>query len=462
MKENQKNNFMRHSIKNRVFKFALLISCLVAFSPLAFGQQAFDKNEFRARRAKLVEKIGDGVAIIFGAESHVYPVKFRQSPDFYYLTGIEEPGSVLIVNGARKSSAVFVPARSPQRIAAEGPGVRETEKPSDFYGINVLPIENFYTIANRVTGGAGKMYLQLTPPDDLQGSRTEIHNYHAEQLENAVFRSDAAITRLIGEMRKLKPNLPVADVSPLLDEMRWVKTPYEIERLRKSGQIAAESFREAMKGTKPGMYEYEIEATARFINTKRGARGDAFMPIVASGANTIIYHYTKNNRQMQAGDVVYMDYGADYDYYTSDITRTWAVSGRFTPEQEKWYRCILDARNAIIAAMKPGVSVRDLQKAAEPVYEKHGFLKDYIEGGRYVGHFVGISVHDPGDNAKPFVPGVVFNVEPIIEFPDKKIHLRLEDTVLITAAGAENLTAGAPIELEEIYALAKQKPVGSD
>lgn len=452
---------MYRLVRNQALRFVFLICCFVAASLDASAQQTFDKDEFRARRAKLVERIGDGVAVIFGAESHTHAVKFRQSPDFYYLTGIEEPGSVLVVNGAKKISAVFVPKRTPGKIAAEGPGVRDMEKPTDFYGINVFPIENFYTFSGFAMSGTSKMYLQLTPPDELQLSRNEVVSHHGERMDNNLFRSAATINRLIDDLRKWKPNLQVADVSPLIDEMRWVKTPYEIERMRKAGQIGAESVRESMKGTKPGMFEYEIEAAARFINVKRGARGDAFIPIVASGPNTIIYHYTKNNRQMQAGEVVYIDYGADYDYYTSDITRTWAVSGRFTAEQEKWYRCILEARNTIIAAMKPGASVRDLQKAAEPVYQKYGFLQDYIKGGRYVGHFVGISVHDPGDETKPFVPGVVFNVEPVIESSQQKIHMRLEDTVLITAAGAENLTAGVPAELEEVYALVSQPAFGS-
>jgi Xaa-Pro aminopeptidase len=452
-----------HNIRqNRLLRFAFFVGCFISsWSVFGQQQQSFPKEEFRARRAKLVERIGDGAAVIFGADSHIYPVKFRQSPDFYYLTGIEEPGAVLVVNGARKASYVFVPKRSAGKVRAEGPGVRDVENPTEVYGINVLPIENFYSYIGFSLGGAGKLYLQLTPPDDLQLSRPETSRINAEQMENTVFRAQPEIMRLVGEVQKWKSNLPSADISPILDELRWVKTPYEIERMRKAGLIVAEGLREAMKGTKPGMYEYEIEAAARFFNTKRGARGDAFIPIVASGPNTIIYHYTKNNRQMQAGDVVYFDYGADYDYYTSDITRTWAVSGRFTPEQEKWYRCILEARNTIIGAMKPGVSVRDLQKAAEPVYQKHGFLQAYLSSGRYVGHFVGISVHDPGDETKPFVPGVVFNVEPVIEFPDRKIHLRLEDTILITPTGAENLTAGAPVELEEIYSLAKQAPFGS-
>jgi Xaa-Pro aminopeptidase len=206
------------------------------------------------------------------------------------------------------------------------------------------------------------------------------------------------------------------------------------------------------------MYEYELEAAARFVYTRLGARGDAFRPIVASGPNTTIWHYSANNRQMKAGELVYMDYGADYEYYTSDITRTWPVSGRFTPEQEKMYRCILEVRDSVIAAMKPGVTVPNLKNIAEEVYKKHGFHKEFLAIGRYVGHTVGISVHDvfPADRDRAFEAGVVFNVEPILEVPEKKIHLRLEDTVLITPAGAENMTAGSPAGIEEIYALIRQ------
>ncbi|HYH85776.1 MAG TPA: M24 family metallopeptidase, partial [Pyrinomonadaceae bacterium] len=166
---------------------------------------------------------------------------------------------------------------------------------------------------------------------------------------------------------------------------------------------------------------------------------------------------------MQAGDIVLMDYGADFDYYTSDITRTWPVSGAFTPEQEKMYRCILEARDRVIAAMKPGVTIVQLQDVAEAVYTKHGFRQQFLALNRYVGHHVGLSVHDVLSDAPkdtPLQPGVVFNVEPIIEFRDRKIHMRLEDTILITASGAENLTAGVPADLEAVYALVKQKGIG--
>lgn len=202
------------------------------------------------------------------------------------------------------------------------------------------------------------------------------------------------------------------------------------------------------------------------MSTRLGADGDAFPPIVPSGPLTPIVHYMENRRQMQAGEIVYMDYGSDWEYYTSDITRTWPVSGRFTAEQEKMYRCVLEARNAIIAAMKPGVTLTGLKDAAEQVYSRHGYRSEFLGTGRYIGHFVGIAVHDVGGISgsgaeKPFTVGVVFNVEPILQFADRKIHIRLEDTVVLTEKGPENLTAAVPAALDSLCALIREKGVNS-
>jgi len=221
-----------------------------------------------------------------------------------------------------------------------------------------------------------------------------------------------------------------------------------------------------MRATRPGMYEYEIAAAAQYVNARLGATGDGFPPIVPSGPLTPIVHYHENRRQLQAGEIVYMDYGSDYEYYTSDITRTWPVSGRFSAEQEKMYRCVLEARNAIIAAMKPGVTLDGLQDVAEVVYAKYGYRDAFLSWGRYIGHFIGISVHDVGGIGgaaaqRPLPAGVAFNVEPIIQFDDKKIHIRLEDTVLLTEQGAENLTAGVPAEVAQVYGLVKERGVNS-
>ena len=433
---------------------------LLTLAVSTFAQQPFNKNEFAERRAKLFEKISDGVVVLFAAKGQHYPVKFRQSPDFYYLTGIEEPGAVLVMSGPTKSTVLFVPKRSEPEIRANGPGIWQVEKREEVYGVTrVQPIEEFLPMFAFMGSRAKKLYMLTGSGGNVQNAREELDFYESLEASQSIFGGVTEAKKAIAVIQQTVPQLTFQPLDPLLDEMRWIKTPYEIQLIKKSSEIGAEGVKEAMKGTRPGMFEYELEAAARFVYTKRGARGDAFRPIVASGPNTMILHYSANNRQMQDGEVVYMDYGADYEYYTSDITRTWPVSGRFTPDQEKMYRCILEARDAIIAAMKPGVRLTQLQDVAEAVYKKHGFGKEFLALRRYIGHTIGISVHDvdPPDSNRPLVAGVVFNVEPLLENPEKKIHMRLEDTVLVTPTGALNMTAGVPAGLDEIYALIRER-----
>ena len=444
----------------RLSSISILCFFILALAASAFGQQPFNKKEFEARRAKLFEKIPDGIAVIFAAKGQHYPVKFRQAPDFYYLTGIEEAGAVLVMSGPTKSSFLYVPRRSEPEIRADGPGIWQVEKREEVYGMTrVQPIEEFLPMFAFIGSRAKKLYMLTGSTGNVQNAREELDYYEALEQAQSVFGGLAESKRAIGLIQQMVPQLALQPLNPLLDEMRWIKSPYEIELIRKSSQIGAEGVKEAIKGTRAGMYEYELEAAARFVYTKLGARGDAFRPIVASGPNTMILHYSANNRRMMDGEVVYMDYGADYEYYTSDITRTWPVSGRFTPEQEKMYLCILEARDAVIAAMKPGVTINQLKDVADAVYKKHGFGKEFQALGRYIGHTIGISVHDvdPRDNNRPLVAGVVYNVEPLLELPEKKIHMRLEDTVLVTPTGAVNMTADVPAGLDEIYALIKQR-----
>ena len=395
-------------------------------------------------------------------------VRFRQSPDLYYLTGLEEPGVVLVLNGVTKKAAVFALKRPKFGAPDPTPDLRDVPQPVETYGLPVQPMESFFTFLTFAAWNPAvqKLYVQLTPPDDLLHSRGEARAANAIAMDHPVLGHEPPASQAIERIHSAVPHLALADVSPKLDELRWVKTAYEVARLRRAGDIGAAAVAEAIRGTRPGMYEYEMAAAAQYVNTRLGARGDAFPPIVPSGPLAPIVHYMDNTRQMRAGELVYMDYGSDFEYYASDITRTWPVSGRFTPEQEKMYRCVLEARNAIIAAMKPGVTIESLQEVAAPVYAKHGYAKEFEASGRYIGHFVGIAVHDVidivGDAArKPFVAGTVFNVEPILEIPDRKIHIRLEDTIVVTDTGADNLTAGVPAEVEPLYALIRQKGVNS-
>ena len=442
----------------RVLFITPLVFLALAVSTLA--QQPFNKNEFVERRTKLFEKISDGVAIIFAEKGQHYPLKFRQAPDFYYMTGIEEPGAILVMLGPNKRTYLFAPRKSEPMIRAEGPGIWQLEKKEEFYGLTrVQPMEEFLSMLSFLPPTVKKLYMLSGSRGNVSAAREELDYYETLELSQSITGGLPESKRAIAMIQQMVPQLALHSLNPLLDEMRWIKSPYEIELIKKSSEIGAEGVKEAMKGTRPGMYEYELEAAARFVYTKRGARGDAFSPIVASGPNTITLHYSANRRQMLDGDIVYMDYGADYEYYNSDITRTWPVSGRFTPDQEKMYVCILEARDAIIAAMKPGMTIKQLQDVADVVYKKHGFGKEFQALGRYIGHTIGISTHDvePAERNRPLVAGVVFNVEPLLEISEKKIHMRLEDTVLVTPTGALNMTAGVPAGLDEIYALIKQR-----
>lgn len=433
---------------------------ILVLASSVFAQQPFNKSEFVSRRAKLFEKISDGVAVIFAAKGQHYPVKFRQAPDFYYLTGIEEPGAVLVLSGPTKSAILFAPRRSEPQIRADGPGIWQLENREELYGLTrVQPIEEFLPMFAFMSPRAKKLYMLTGSGGNVQNAREELDFYESLETSQSVLGGVIESKRMIAAVQQAVPQLALSPLNPLLDDMRWIKSPYEIELIKKSSEIGAEGVKEAIKGTRPGMYEYELEAAARYVYTKRGARGDAFRPIVASGPNTMVLHYSANNRKMQEGEVVYMDYGADYEYYTSDITRTWPVSGRFTPEQEKMYRCILDARDAIVAAMKPGATINGLKDVAQEVYKKHGYEKEFLALGRYIGHTIGISVHDvdPRDPNRPLQAGVVYNVEPLLEIPEKKIHMRLEDTVLVTPTGALNMTAAVPANLDEVYALIRQR-----
>ena len=447
-----------------------LVLCLcLALPPMRVSAQAaFDKAEFAARRDRLLAGIPDGIAVILGGQEHEYPVRFRQSPDLFYLTGLEEPGLVLVLNGVTRKAAVYALKRPKFGPPDPTPDLRDVAQPVETYGLPVQPMESFFAFLGYAAGNPAvqKLYVQLTPPDDLLHSRGEARAANAIAMDHPVLGHEPSASQAIQRIHAALPHLTLADVSPKLDELRWVKTAYEAERLRRSGAIGAAAVAEAIRGTRPGMYEYEIAAAAQYVNVRLGARGDAFPPIVPSGPLAPIVHYMDNRRQMQAGELVYMDYGSDFEYYNSDITRTWPVSGRFTAEQEKMYRCVLEARNAIIAAMKPGSTIESLQEVALAVYAKHGYAKEFEATGRYIGHFVGIGVHDViditgGAAKKPFVVGTVFNVEPVLEIPARKIHIRLEDTVLVTETGAENLTAAVPAEVEPLYALIRQRGVNS-
>lgn len=443
-------------------KLLKLIFCctFLMFAQSSFSQtmwKYFAPEDFEARRNKLMEKIGDGVLILQGAELPEAYVKFRQDNNFYYLTGVEVPDAVLIIDGKTRESVLLVPDIISKDIKTEAV-IKPGNDAAALYKFNrVLSKTMMTAILNRYAAGTQSFYLQSTPQETTEMSRDRCMMTRANRLNDPW---DGRISKEVNFYNKIKERFPsstIKDISPILDEMRWVKDKKEIAVLRECGRIGCLGINEAIKVTRPGIYEYQTVAACNFIYEDMGTNGPAYYAIAAAGDRGLIWHYNANNHLLETGTVLLIDYAPEVNYYVTDITRTWPVQGEFTGYQLKMYDCVKEARAEIISAMKPGVTVNDLKKIGKDIFIKHGFEKNWVGG---IGHFVGMAVHDVGPYDKPFVEGVVFNVEPILEDKEKKIHIRLEDTIVITATGAENLTPQSPVEPADIYKLMKEKGVG--
>jgi Xaa-Pro aminopeptidase len=443
---------MTRSARFRAFAALGLLALLTA--PALFSQRTgYSPEEFVRRRAALMDQVKDGAIILFGDASVAAGTHFRQDNDFFYFTGNEDLGGVLVmVPFGRAGAYLFLPQRSAREIQYDGPGLLEDPAAKARAGFSdVLAVGDLDEFLARMAGrGAGKLYVRLSPRDSLDDARSETalmdgrraRSHYNDQLSVDLYR--------IEKLRQRYPQMDFQDIAPAIDALRAVKTPEEIGIIRRNGALSAEAVKQAMLATRPGVYEYEIEAAAMSVILKGGAKGAAYAPIVGSGPNSCIFHYEKNDRRVEAGDVVLMDFGADLDHLAMDITRTWPASGKFSDEQREVYRIVLEVQKACIEAYKPGATPKDVRDHVAAAMKAKGIDPRGLQGG--FGHGVGLSVHDVplGGVLKE---GMVFAIEPALYYPDKNFGVRIEDTVLITKAGCEVLTKGVPKEIAEIEAL---------
>jgi Xaa-Pro aminopeptidase len=257
---------------------------------------------------------------------------------------------------------------------------------------------------------------------------------------------------------KLRQRYPAAqflDVTGIIDSMLNNKRPEEIEVMRRNGRISAAGDKQAIAMAHPGMYEYQIEAEAAFVFRNSGAQGLAYPAIVGSGVHSNTWHYFFDRDKIAPGSIVVFDFAADLDHMTMDITRTFNIDGKFTAEQAKWYNVDLESQKASIAMLKPGNTYEQAADAGKKVFDDAGIGSQWMG---FPGHFVGLATHDVMMPKGPIVAGQVVTVEPIVEFPDKHWHFRVEDTVLITANGPENLSSSIPKEMSEVEKLVGTMP----
>ena len=462
---------------------AFLGRALLGFLSLPFAAAALDfppleppASMFRAHRERFLAKLPpNSIAILRAAPqrmmSNDVSYRYRQDSDFWYLSGIEEPGSVILLRPNapdRKPYVVFVPPRDPRTESYEGPRAGPAEAVSAYGADAAFSSEEFsdrmakYDPVSRTFSGylSGVEKIYLADGGDEEWA--------------ARLRASIASMRA----REVGPSTLV-NAGEVLHELRLVKDADEIALIRRATEISGRGHVLAMKAAAPGRYEFEVQEAHDGYCYANGARRMAYPSIVGSGPNSVFLHWEKNDRRIETGDVILNDSGAEYRYYATDITRTYPASGRFTPEQREIYAVVLAAQKAALEKVRPGALHSDIGYASARAQAtglvRLGLLSGDVEklvrenGHRPltkhgISHGVGLDVHDPGrysvgNESRRLEPGMVFTIEPGIYVPegtagvDRKwwnIGVRIEDVVLVTEKGYECLSCFVPRELAEV------------
>ena len=435
-----------------LWRFAACLVFLAAVSGLLAQRTGYSREEFARRRAAMMNQVKDGAVVLFGDAAAPAGSHFRQDNDFFYFSGNEDLGAILVLVPSTRAAYLFLPQQTAREKMVDGRNLLEDPEGKTKAGFtDIFPssyLDEF--LARNLARFGGRFHVRLSPRDSLDEARSETVLMDARRARSPYNDQLSVDNYRIVKLKERYPQMELRDVAPLIDAMRAVKTPEEIAVLRRNGKVSAEAVRRAMLATRPGVFEYELEAAAMHIILRSGAKGAAYAPIVGSGPNSCIWHYDKNSRRLEAGDIVLMDFGADLDHLAMDITRTWPASGRFTDEQREVYRTVLEVQKACIEAYRPGATPKSVRDHVAAVMKSKGLDPRGLEGG--FGHGVGLSVHDV-ELGGVLKEGMVFAIEPGLYYPEKNFGVRIEDTVLITRRGCEVLTKDVPKEIDEIEKL---------
>ncbi|MBS0420869.1 MAG: aminopeptidase P family protein [Proteobacteria bacterium] len=389
-------------------------------------------NIYKERRERVMKALNGCVALVAaqGAASGITE-DFRQDGDFFWLTGVNEPDAFLLLapKAPTRKVMLYLKRRDPEAERWTGP--REAISPEliEKYGVD------------RVLRGSPEDSSAMT----LAGESHDCVSIIAPVTLASEDRADAQLSKRLAERYGLK----IVYQRNLLAEMREAHSPEEIERMRRAISITRTGHEAAARFTVRGLSERDVQTQMEYAFFTNGATGLSYPTIVGAGPDGAVLHWDKNTHLLKDGEIVVIDAAAEYGRYAADITRTYPVSGHFNSEQAAVYRAVYQAQEDVFAAIKPGVSMADLQRVAEDSLRRAHYLGDFIHG---IGHFVGLDVHDTGLYEKPLPVGAIVTVEPGVYLPEKKFGVRIEDEVLITTTGYQLLSDQFPRKLEDVEA----------
>jgi Xaa-Pro aminopeptidase len=388
---------------------------------------------YRRRRKALMDKLKTGATLVVNEMRYEGD---REGMDFYYLTGIDEPGAALLLDPASPYPEVlFLRTLDVERGQWDGERAKlpsqmleTTSGISDISRADRLP----HALLRACSHGGLNFVGELVPAPQ---PKPKVMTYYSDAVERSVGS--------LGSADACRVN----DKHDTLARMREAKEPEEIKLMRRAIEHTSAGHARVLEVLRPGMREFELKDAIEDAFRRSGSRHLAYDTIVGSGPNGAVLHYPKDDRVMKAGEVVVVDAGAEEQYYATDVTRTYPVSGKFSPEQREIYDIVLKAQAAGIAAAKAGVTPRTIEKAVRKVIDDAGYHDAFLHG---CCHFVGLQVHDAGDYDAPLPAGAVLTVEPGIYLPWRGFGVRIEDEILITAQGAEVITRAIPKDPDEI------------
>jgi Xaa-Pro aminopeptidase len=449
-------------MRPRVWATAVAVS-IVLIASSAASAWPIDRAEHAARRARLMVEIGDGAAILLGATTPESDVPFRQNHDFFYLTGVEVPDAMLIVDGARKESVLFF---TMDKKTADGLAIPVDliAAPAAYTGMErAMAVDQFGGYLAGLVNRRQPIYTMFKPEEI--GPENSNEKFNALQKSMTLNLWDGRLTRelqFVKQVRERFPQAEVRDVSPIVWNLRKYKSPTELSTLREAARLGVEGHKALIRSTRPGVAEKALAAVFEFVTAMNGARGLAYYTIIMSGKNHAYGHYHGYDRVLAQGDFVILDAAPDYGNYHVDISTTFPASGRFTPRQRELYEAATVVHGAAIAAYRPGITLREVGQKMEAALLANGlerFAKDFASIIRYGGynHSIGLATHDVmGTFAGPdevLKPGFVFACDIQLFRIDEQIGIRIEDTVAITETGHEVLSRGVPRTVAEIESL---------
>ncbi len=435
----------------------------------AHHQSWFTAAEFKTRHEAVYAEIGDGVAVIQGAGPVLGFEIFRQTNELFYLTGLDVPQAYLVLDGARHRSTLLLPPADAKHAASEGAelSTSDGELLRHLTGVDEIePIDQLLKVIGRPT----TIHTPLAAAEGNMACQDTLR--HAAKLVAAdPWVDHRTREQFFAEILKTTGTAEVRDLSPVLVKMRLHKSVAEIRLMRRAGQLTALAVNEAMKATKPGVYEYQLGAIAEYVYRINGGRGAAYRPIIATGENIWFLHYYRNTSPLLAGEWVLMDVAPDVNNYTSDIGRFWPVDGKYTDRQRRLYGFMVAWHQTYLRHIAPGLTAAEIDRRVvddmQPVVAKMKFATAAEEKGVRAAlakptgltHTVGMAVHDNGQyKDAPLKPGLVFALDPQMWIHEEKTYCRVEDTVVVTETGVENLTPQCPLELDEVEALMRSGP----